>query len=82
MIKFDEDAYRDKQTNKYLDSLEEAEEDQLSNCCYAPMCENSDICCECKEHCVTVAEEKESAYDDAMDQKYEEMKDERMNSET
>ena len=29
----------------------------LSNCCCAPIYEDSDICSECKEHCATMEEE-------------------------
>ena len=73
MPKFDEDAYRDRQLAKYLDDYDGS----LSNCCDAPMCEDSDICCECREHCVSHDDEKEMARDDAADAKYEQMREER-----
>ena len=73
MKKFDEDGYRDRQLNKYLDDYDE----NLSNCCDAPICGDSDICCECKEHCVSHADEAEMARDDAGDAKFEQAREER-----
>ena len=73
MAEFDEDAYRDKQLHKYLeDNIGE-----MSNCCNAPICEESDVCCECKEHCVTNDDYEEMSRDDIGDQKMEEAKDRR-----
>ena len=71
MAKFDEDAYRDRQLHKYL----EENTGEMSNCCDAPICEESDVCCECKEHCVTNNDAKEMARDDYGDQKMEEARD-------
>ncbi len=46
---FDEDAYKDEQLNKHLADMELAE--IVSNCCGAPIIENTDICSQCGEHC-------------------------------
>ena len=35
----------------WLGNDEEIFSKNLSNCCYAPIQENSDICSKCKEHC-------------------------------
>ena len=45
---------------------------ELSNCCGADIYEDSDICTECNEHCVTMDEEKEIAMWDKADSKMEE----------
>lgn len=70
---FNEDAYRDRQLNKYL----EEDEGVLSNCCGALILEGTDICSECLEHCVTKTEEAEMARDDAGDAKLEEAREAR-----
>ena len=73
-----ETEWRDKQLNKYLD--EQDMNEPVSNCCGAPVCEESDICCECKEHCdvIDVGEymyqEKLAHDEDVGDQKYEEQR--------
>lgn len=63
---------RERQLRKYLDGLEESEDMELSNCCNAQICQDSDICCDCKEHCTTKAQEAELSRDDYYDQKMEE----------
>lgn len=63
-----EDTYRDNQLNKYLDG----DDSQNSNCCNAAILEDSDICSECNEHCVTIAEDYENAMCDKMDEEREE----------
>ena len=70
---FDEDAYRDKQLNRYL----EQGEGESSNCCEADILEDSGICSECREHCVSKSEKQANYLDDISDMKYEEMRDER-----
>ena len=73
--KFDEDAYRDRQTNKYLEEQEGNE--AVSNCCGSPICEESDVCCDCKEMCAPItqsefdAEEYEAAMCDRADSERE-----------
>ncbi len=73
MKEFDEDAYRDKLLNKYLDE----EDGSLSNCCGEPILEDNDVCSSCLEHCVTKTEEAEMLRDDYGDAKLEEAKDRR-----
>ena len=67
-----EDTYRNNQLDKYLDG----DDSTNSNCCHAAILEDSDICSECREHCVTVAEEYEIAMSNRMDEERE-SKDER-----
>ncbi len=67
---------RQKQLDKYLDSLEYSDM-ELSNCCGEPICEDSSICCGCKENCVSRSDEAESQRDDWADAKYEEMRERR-----
>lgn len=70
MSKFNEDEYRNKQLNKYLDG----DDSTNSNCCNAAILEDSDICSECGEHCVTITEEYENAMYDKADAEHEERK--------
>ncbi|NOQ31139.1 MAG: hypothetical protein GQ570_08465 [Helicobacteraceae bacterium] len=51
---FDEDAYRNQQLNEYL----EGRDDEISNCCSAWFLEDSDICSECLEHAISIADER------------------------
>ena len=46
-----EDEFRNQELNKYLDQ-EEADNTEVSNCCGAIIYDDSDICSDCKEHCV------------------------------
>ena len=64
---------QDARLNKYLDEID----GELSECCDAPMCQESGICCECKEPSETHTEAFESAQDDYFDQKYEQEKEAR-----
>ena len=40
---------------EYMDLIEKyrLHRNQLSNCCNAPIIENTDLCSKCKEHCET-----------------------------
>ena len=76
---FDEDTYRDRQTNKYLDSLED--EGSLSSCCNAKFIEETDLCSQCEEHASTNDEYAEQVRDDNGDAKFEEAREERMERE-
>ena len=64
---FNEDGYRNNQLNKHL----EEDNSELSNCCNAEILEDSDVCSECMEHCVTVTEDYENAMCDKADSERE-----------
>ena len=72
MKEADWDSYLERQTEQYMTRGDQ----YLSNCCNAEIYEDSDICTECKEHCVTVEEEKQMCMDEIGDQKMEERRDE------
>ena len=51
---FNEDEYRDRQLNKYLDQ-QDLENEEVSNCCGSNICDESDICCDCRDHCTVIS---------------------------
>ena len=65
-MSFNEDAYRDKQLNKYLKDCEDSEE--VSNCCGVEVYDDTIICKKCKEHCdiISLGEWNEIQYENAM----------------
>ena len=65
---FNEDDYRDRQTTRYLESLEN--ESDLSNCCNSDITEDG-LCSCCDEHCVSNHEHYENLRDDQADQQRE-----------
>jgi len=58
-----EDQLRDLELRKYLDEAD----GNYSNCCNAPMIEETDICSECGEHSETITESYETAMADRYD---------------
>jgi hypothetical protein len=73
MLGFNEDAYRDRQLNRYL----EQGSDQNSSCCNAPFIEGTDTCSECMEDAIAIFDAEEAAYWDKGDQEYERRRDEK-----
>ena len=71
MGSFNEDDYRDRQLNKHLESQEE----EMSDCCDAPIDEQG-LCSDCREHCTTKAEREENAMWDKADAEHERRRDE------
>ena len=69
---FNEDDYRDRQLNKYLESQEE----EMSNCCDAPITDEG-LCSYCDEHVTTEAERQEQAMWERADAEHERRRDER-----
>lgn len=74
-----EDEYRDLQLNKYLDEQDYLEE--VSPCCGANICDETDICCDCREHCNAITRgdyifnQMAALVEDIRDVKYEESRD-------
>jgi hypothetical protein len=44
----------DIESEDIYDLLSDVEDHHVSNCCAAPIIENTDICKDCREHCATV----------------------------
>ena len=65
-----QDQHKDLQLDKYLNG----DNSELSNCCEATIYENSDICSDCKEPCITVSEEFEMLRDSDIDDRIDESK--------
>ena len=61
------DNYLEQQTRKYLDGTE----DELSNCCNAFFEEESDLCSECQEHAISIADDRYNAMEDKADEQRE-----------
>jgi len=79
---FNEDDYRDRQLNKYLEKQEGYT--LVSNCCGAEIYdEDSTICPECKEHCkiITQGDYDTDLYEQAMEDKADALRDERLECE-
>lgn len=68
-MSFNEDVYRSNQLNRYLDSLDNAEE--VSNCCGASIIDDTIICSDCKEQCdiISLEEWNMIQYENAMSDK-------------
>ena len=50
---FNEDEYQSNQLNKYLDQ-QDLDNEEVSNCCCAPVYTESDICSDCRDHCMVI----------------------------
>ncbi len=70
MPESNQDLHQDRQLEKHL----EGDNSDLSNCCEAIIYENSDVCSDCKEHCVTISEELEQLRDSETNDRIEEGK--------
>ena len=67
---FNEDDYRNRQLDKYLEELEV----EMSNCCDAFITDEG-LCSECLEHVTTEAERREEAMWDRSDIEHERRRD-------
>jgi len=76
-MSFNEDEYRNKQLNKYLQECDDSEE--VSNCCGAPLFDDTIICSKCKEQSdiISIGEWNMIQYENAMWDKADAERDDR-----